>query len=77
MFLADLNFFMSHLKTHPTVHLSTSKAMRSFQSKRKAYQKFTSFYHYPYLSTCVKKDTMVADKNSNLVTLVTNIIMLL
>ena len=76
MFLADLNIFMSHLKKHPTVHLSTSKALTSLQSKRKAYQKFTSF-RYPCILTFVKKDTMVADKNSNLVTLVTKIIMLL
>ena len=54
MFLADFNFSISHLKKHPAVQLNTSKALMSWQSKRKAYQKFTSFY-YSYVLTCVKK----------------------
>ena len=44
-------------------------------SKRKAYQKFTSF-RYSYILTGVKKDKMVADMNSSLITLVTKIILL-
>ena len=59
MFLANLIFDVSFLKIHPTVHLNTSKAGTSFQSK--SYEKLTNF-RYPYVLTRVKKDKMVAER---------------
>ena len=44
MFLADFSFSISHFKKkHPAVHLNTSKALTSLQSKRKAYQSSTRY----------------------------------
>ena len=51
MFLSDFNFSISHLKKHSFKY---SKALTSLYSKRKAYQKFTSF-RYSYVLTYVKK----------------------
>ena len=75
MFFANFIFVVSHLKVHPAVHLKTSKVLTSFKSKRKVYQKFTSF-RYSDVLTRVKKDKMIdvcingANKNSNIRTLV-------
>ena len=86
MFLADFSFAVSHLKMHPPVRLNTSKALTTLYTKRKLYWKFISF-HFSYVLTRVKKYEMVscvaheythrADKNSNIIALVTIIIMLL
>ena len=37
MFLANFIFVVSQLKIHPAVHLNTSTALISLQSKRKVY----------------------------------------
>ena len=74
MFLTNFIFIVSHLKAHPAVHLNTSKAPTSLQSKRKVYEKVISF-RYSYVPTHVKK--MIANKNSNIITIATKIIMLL
>ena len=70
MFLSIFIFVVSYLKIQPAGHLNTSKALTSFQSERK-----------------VKKDKMVSwrapertnrtEKNSNIITLVTAIIITL
>ena len=85
MFLADFIFAVSHLKMHAAVRLNTSKAL-TLCTKRKLYWKFISF-HFSYVLTRVKIYKMVscvahgythhADKTSNIIALVTIIIMLL
>ena len=57
----NFSFVVSHLKIHPAVHLNTLKALTSLQSKRKVYEKFTSF-RYSYVLTRVKKDKIVAER---------------
>ena len=84
-FLTNFIFVVSHLKIHPPVCLNTSKALTSFKSKRKVYLKFISFCHYAIIF--VKKDKMLScaaprgtnrtENNSNIITLVTIVIMLL
>ena len=54
MFLANFIFVVSHLKTHPAVHLNTLKALTSFNQKEKFIKKFTSFCYSDVL-THVKK----------------------
>ena len=86
MFLADFIFAVSHLKMHPAVRLNTLKALTTLYTKRKLYWKFISF-HFSYVLTRVKIYKMVscvahgythrADKTSNIIALVTIIIMLL
>ena len=85
MFLANFIFVVSHLKIHSAVHLNTSKALTSLKSKRKVHEKYTSFRYSCALTRVfyiknrirVPACTNRADKNSNTITLVTIIIMLL
>ena len=55
MFFANFVFVVSHLKIHPAVHLNNSNAKMSLQTKRKVYEKFTSF-SYSYVLTRVKQN---------------------
>ena len=76
MFLGNFISVVLHLKIHPAVHL-----IKYFESSdvivvKKKSLKFTSF-RYSYVLARVKKNIMVADKNSNIITLATKIIMLL
>ena len=54
MFIANFIFVVSHLKTHPVVHLNTLKALTSFNQKEKFMKKFASFCYSDVL-THVKK----------------------
>ena len=76
MFLVT-SIFLFHIQKN------TSCSFKYFQSsdvivvKKKSLSKFTSF-RYSYVQTYIKNNKiMVADKNSNLITLVTKIILLL
>ena len=53
-------FIVSHLKTHPAVHLNTSKPLMSLQSKRKVCLRFT-YFPYSYILTRVKNYKIVAE----------------
>ena len=77
MFLAKF-VVVWHLKIHPAVHLNTTKALsllKIWVYYSKVYWKLTSF-RYSYVLTRVKKGKMVAGKNYDIITLVTEIIML-
>ena len=51
MFLANFIFVVSYLKIHPALDLNTSNAL-SFLSKRKVYERFSSFRYSYVLTLC-------------------------
>ena len=54
MFLANFVFVVSHLKTHPAVHLNTSKTLTPCSQKEKFIKILLAFFIL-YSNSCKKR----------------------